>query len=354
MLIHICCSVDSHYFLQELKKLHPDRELIGFFYNPNIHPYEEYRLRFEDVQRSCDALGIELLEDGYDEESWIKEKLHLESAPEGGDRCRECFIERLDRSAIKAKKLGLDEFTTTLMMSPKKSFEILKNEGEMVAHRYGLEFFALDLKKQGGTQRQFELAKKDGLYKQNYCGCLFGLVAQREAMKKEPIETYSYLTRQILPNSFEEKREFYKKSQNKNALVLKKSFVNYRLLRGYIKSDGRVIDPHILYFSTQKQKVIKSGVEKLSEHIGFLPKSNSYIVDIDILNKVSEKNFTSLRDFRCSPISIDEELAFREMVCGRMSTSPIFLVEHIDFNSKYESFIDSVSFEDVSENLTMI
>lgn len=353
MLIHICCSVDSHYFLQELKKLHPDRELIGFFYNPNIHPYEEYRLRLEDVQRSCETLGIELLEDGYDEETWIKDKLHLESAPEGGDRCKYCFEERLETTAKKAVTLGIDEFTTTLMMSPKKSFEVLSSQGEAVAKNHALSFFAIDLKKDGGTQRQFALAKADGLYKQNYCGCLFALKAQREASSKEPIETYSPLLPQILPNSFEEKRLLHQ-NRNSNQVYTKKSFLNYRLHRGYIANQDGVIDSHILYFSTQKTKLIKSKIEKLSSHLGFLPKSNSYIMDIALLAKLAKKEFTSLMELRSSPLSIEEEMEIREKLVGRLSTSAIFVVDKLDFSSRYHTYIDSVTFDDISENLTMI
>ena len=71
MLVHICCSVDSHYFLQKIQEQYPDEKLVGFFYDPNIHPYSEYKLRLLDVQYSCDLLGIELIEGEYDLESWM-------------------------------------------------------------------------------------------------------------------------------------------------------------------------------------------------------------------------------------------------------------------------------------------
>ena len=71
MLVHICCSVDSHFFLEKLQADFPDEKLTGFFYDPNIHPYSEYRLRYLDVQRSCKKLGIDLLEGEYDFETWM-------------------------------------------------------------------------------------------------------------------------------------------------------------------------------------------------------------------------------------------------------------------------------------------
>ena len=71
MLVHICCSVDSHFFLEKLQADYPEEKLTGFFYDPNIHPYSEYRLRYLDVQRSCKKLGIDLLEGEYDFETWM-------------------------------------------------------------------------------------------------------------------------------------------------------------------------------------------------------------------------------------------------------------------------------------------
>jgi len=95
MLVHICCSVDSHFFLEKLKEQFPKERLIGFFYDPNIHPYSEYRLRLLDVQRSCKKLGIELIEGEYDYQNWLKAVRGLEREKEKGERCRVCFDKRL-------------------------------------------------------------------------------------------------------------------------------------------------------------------------------------------------------------------------------------------------------------------
>jgi predicted adenine nucleotide alpha hydrolase (AANH) superfamily ATPase len=92
MLVHICCSVDSHYFLARLQETFPDETLVGYFYNPNVHPYEEYVLRLQDVQRSCAALGIALIEGKYDVEGWLSDTKGLEAAPEKGARCAVCRV----------------------------------------------------------------------------------------------------------------------------------------------------------------------------------------------------------------------------------------------------------------------
>ena len=91
MLVHICCSVDNFYYLYSLQKKYPHEKFIGFFYNPNIHPYDEYRLRLLDTQRSCNILGIPLIEGEYDDNTWFHTISGLENEPEKGKRCSSCF-----------------------------------------------------------------------------------------------------------------------------------------------------------------------------------------------------------------------------------------------------------------------
>lgn len=126
MLVHICCSVDSHYFLERLQQDFPDEKLVGFFYDPNIHPYNEYLLRLKDVEYSCHKLGIELIEGPYNLEEWLRKVKGLENEPEKGDRCTVCYDDRLETSVKKAVELAHDKFTTTLLISPKKSQEKLE------------------------------------------------------------------------------------------------------------------------------------------------------------------------------------------------------------------------------------
>ena len=103
ILVHICCSVDSHYFLQKLQKDYPKATLIGFFYDPNIHPYSEYYLRLLDVKRSSKLLNIELIEGEYDYNLWLEAVKGYEDEPEKGKRCSICFDRRFEVSAKKQK-----------------------------------------------------------------------------------------------------------------------------------------------------------------------------------------------------------------------------------------------------------
>jgi len=130
VLVHICCAVDSHYFLNRLRKDFPNEKLVGYFYDPNIHPYSEYKLRLLEVKRSCKKLRVELIEGEYDFDSWLKAVEGLELEPEKGKRCNVCFDYRFRESAKMCAKLGLKRFTSTLLTSPKKSISQLRNEGE--------------------------------------------------------------------------------------------------------------------------------------------------------------------------------------------------------------------------------
>ena len=246
MLVHICCSVDCDYFLRRLKEL-TQEPLIGYFYDPNIHPYGEYVLRMHDSKRVCENLGIKFIPGEYDFQGWLDGARGLENEPEKGARCEFCFDFRMQKTAELALSLGERKITTTLLMSPKKSHFQLCGSLRRICERYGLEFIAPDFRKNGGTNEQFALAKKDALYHQNYCGCIYALATQRNDQRKtgrnsggivaadlrrnlapdaEIYELMSPIDRQILPASVEEKLKFYKK-----LCSLEKKGVEFRVLR---------------------------------------------------------------------------------------------------------------------------
>ena len=155
--------MDSHFFLEKLQKDFPDEKLIGFFYDPNIHPYSEYQLRLLDVQRSCDMLGIELIEGEYDYKNWLDAVKGLENEPEKGRRCEVCFDKRFEVSAKKALEIGEKKITTTLLVSPLKSQEQLKKSGDAFYKKNGVEFIAVDYRSDGGTQEQSRVTKEKQL-----------------------------------------------------------------------------------------------------------------------------------------------------------------------------------------------
>ena len=179
ILAHICCAVDAVYFLKRLREDFPDAKIVGYFYDPNIHPYEEYLLRLKESERACKILGIEFIEGPYNLEGWLSKVKGYENEPEKGARCVLCFDDRLENSVKKAKELGCDAFTTTLLMSPKKSQEQLKRVGEKLAKQYGLEYIHKDYRKGGGVQEMNRLVKELDIWRQDYCGCVFALLQQK-------------------------------------------------------------------------------------------------------------------------------------------------------------------------------
>ena len=182
LLLHACCAPCSSYVLEYLSNYF---EITVFFYNPNITPEEEYALRLSELRRMIGEMKpkhpIHLLEGTYEPDRFYAEARGLEEAPEGGARCRKCFMLRLSESARTAKSGGFDYFTTTLTISPLKNAAMLNGIGEEIGKAYGVPFLPSDFKKRGGYQRSIELSKEFGLYRQDFCGCEFSKKAREQA-----------------------------------------------------------------------------------------------------------------------------------------------------------------------------
>ena len=170
LLVHICCAPDALYVLDLLKE---DYEVSGYFYNPNIHPSKEYDLRLKDTREVAQTLNVKLLEEIYDDERWFKITQKFKDEPEKGRRCDVCYAMRLKRTARKASELGFDMFATVMSLSPWKKADVLNRLGKMFAHRYKINFLEANFKKKNGFRKSVELSKGHGLYRQNYCGCIY-------------------------------------------------------------------------------------------------------------------------------------------------------------------------------------
>lgn len=342
VLVHICCSVDSHYFLSELQKACPDKQFIGYFYNPNIHPKSEYDLRLLDVERSCKMLGIELIEGEYELEEWLCGVKGLEDEPEKGARCVNCFDIRLQKTAKVAFKDKIPTFTSTLLSSPMKEQQILFAEGDKIAETYGLSFLKIDVRSKGGTQRQSELANKDRLYKQNYCGCQFALFKQREAQNQLALELMSHIGGQVLPGSNEQRMSIFAKrsecEQNgKDYILYKKSVIIWRDLRSYCLKDGNVIDSYVVAHSRSKNGIKTSDIvyirylcpnfgETIS--LGYAKKDESVFVCLEDLNRIWNTSYKNVREMVYNPPLYERELELRDELCGRDSTNPIIILDY--------------------------
>jgi epoxyqueuosine reductase len=358
MLVHICCSVDSHYFLQKLAQEYPDEKLIGFFYDPNIHPLSEYTLRLLDVKRSCEMLGIELIEGAYDTDNWLKSVSGLENEPEKGKRCSVCFDDRFMVSALKAKELGEDTFTSTLLVSPKKSISKLKELGDALAKQYNLTFITPDYRSNGGTQEQNIVAKKDKLYRQDYCGCIFGLLKQRAYQNRVADELFSPISQQILPDSIEERIALYEKryaleKSKKNYTIEKERFLNYRLKRAYISQKNEVIPSHFLPYSTLKKEYTRGKVQWRDEQ-GYLDRDAVIFITLAYYNQIARTNYVDIKALVYNPPNFKDELEIRAKIAKNpYNLSSIIVIEKV-LNSKVEIYAQNEIYEDIREIIKII
>jgi predicted adenine nucleotide alpha hydrolase (AANH) superfamily ATPase len=172
ILVHACCASCSSYVLEHLKERF---DVTAYYYNPNIQPEEEYRLRLDEMRMVCRELGIDLIEGPCDTESWWKAIEPFRHLPERSERCWACYGMRLEETARKADELGIGLFTTTLSVSPHKIHACILREGEAAAQRHGARFLAEDFKKRDGFKISVERSRELGLTRQHYCGCILSL-----------------------------------------------------------------------------------------------------------------------------------------------------------------------------------
>lgn len=174
LFLHSCCAPCSSYVIEYLSQYLP---ITVFYFNPNIGEEPEYRLRCSEERRLIAQMPtrfpVDFVEGAYRPEDYLRAVAGLEKEPEGGARCRVCFELRLSETAREAAARGFDYFTTTLTISPLKNASLINELGREAAARYGIAWLPCDFKKKDGYKRSIELSAQYGLYRQNYCGCVF-------------------------------------------------------------------------------------------------------------------------------------------------------------------------------------
>lgn len=166
LLMHTCCAPCSVYCIDSLRK--EGIEPTVYWYNPNIHPYIEYKTRRDTLKEYTKSINVEaIFEEEYGLDNFCKNVI--------GDlqnRCKNyCYRVRLEQTAKYAKENGYDTISTTLLVSPYQKHDILKEQGEEIAKKYGLNFLYRDFRV--GFREGQAKARELGLYMQKYCGCVF-------------------------------------------------------------------------------------------------------------------------------------------------------------------------------------
>ncbi|MGN0736241.1 MAG: epoxyqueuosine reductase QueH [Anaerovoracaceae bacterium] len=180
VLLHSCCGPCSTACIERLL---PDYKVTVFFYNPNITDREEYERRREAQIKFLQAYNeklseedrVEFIEGEYLPDDFFEVCSGFSNEPEGGRRCTECFRLRMERTAQVALKTGNSMFGTTLTVSPHKNYMLISAIGAELERVYGVEFLDVDFKKKAGFQRSIQMSKEYGLYRQNYCGCVYSM-----------------------------------------------------------------------------------------------------------------------------------------------------------------------------------
>lgn len=170
LLLHTCCGICGAWIPEKLSR---EYDVTIFYFNPNIHPHEEYEKRLAAVREVARVLDLPFIEGAYEPREWFTAVRGLASEREGGARCPLCFELRLRHTAEEAKRLGFDYFATTLTVGRFKPAAVINPIGERIAAEVGVKFLAGDFKKQGGEMESQKRGHELGLYHQNYCGCVY-------------------------------------------------------------------------------------------------------------------------------------------------------------------------------------
>ena len=182
ILLHSCCGPCSSSVLELLSKYF---DVTVLWYNPNLYPEAEYDKRLETQKQLIDVIaedGVQakLLVEPWRSEDYFSRIKGLENEPEEGRRCLECFKIRLEETARIASERGFEWFCTTLTVSSRKDAVAINAIGREAEAKYGVKWLPSEFKKREGNHRSIILSEKYGLYRQEYCGCVFSLVNREE------------------------------------------------------------------------------------------------------------------------------------------------------------------------------
>ena len=281
LLMHTCCAPCSVYCIDSLREEGIEPTL--YWFNPNIHPYMEYKARRDTLKEYAQSINVEaIFEENYGLEEFCKNVIE-----DLNNRCQNyCYRVRLEKTAKYAKENGYDAITTTLLVSPYQKHEILKKQAEEIAKKYGLNFLYRDFRV--GFREGQAKARELGLYMQKYCGCVFSEEMSKSAHQKKDKEESARANRDTerrirlsdtIPNLdfrplkrenkeeinfiYNIKKEKYKEENKKE---LDKEILN-KLLERYIKENAKNI------------KVIMLKEEKIGFFDGKILENNTFRID---------------------------------------------------------------------------
>lgn len=173
LLLHTCCAPCVSYSIEKIKEMGYSPAI--YFFNPNIHPMEEYEKRRDELIEFSKKKNYELIIDNSGFDDWLKKAEAYAQEPERGARCAVCFDIRLRQTAKFAKENGYPYFSTSLTISPHKSYKVISEIGNKLAEEFSISYVDVDFKKNDGFKKSLEISKEYNLFRQNYCGCKYSI-----------------------------------------------------------------------------------------------------------------------------------------------------------------------------------
>jgi len=190
MLLHVCCAPDlvpAYFHLKNVEKV--------FFYNPNIHPKEEYDKRLFEVEKLSKKWNFKIIDSKYEPEVFFEYIKGTENFGENSTRCDKCIFIRLFKTALKAKEIGENKIATTLTSSPRKNLDKINKIGKTVEKETGIKYIETRFRKGIEYQKALKYNKEENIYRQNYCGCIFSLRETEKLKQKRLLERQKKLNR---------------------------------------------------------------------------------------------------------------------------------------------------------------
>ncbi|ONN26671.1 hypothetical protein XJ44_07290 [Thermosipho affectus] len=263
MLLHVCCAPDlvAAYFHWK------DKIKYIYFFNPNIHPKEEYKKRLNEVKKLAKLWNLTFIESDYNIEEFFKVIKGLENLGENSKRCDKCIYFRLLNTAKKAKELKLSSFATTLTASRKKVLEKINNIGKIVEEEEKIEYIESFFRKGNESHLAAKFVKENQIYRQNYCGCIFSKIESKKRFEKilerskNNLEKLGLSNLEILPESFKITKESKRKITENFFEVVKSIRPKILIVDSYIKNKFNLKEGWNKFGNyNQKVKIIKENL----------------------------------------------------------------------------------------------
>ena len=182
LLLHACCGPCSSYVVEYLSEFF---DITIYYYNPNTYPETEFNRRLDELNKFINTFNnkIRVIEETYNPNEFYNSIKGLEHLGEKSKRCYNCYKLRMNKAALYAKENNFDYFTTTLSISPYKNANWINEIGSKLENKIGIRYLYSDFKKKNGYKRSIELSKEYGLYRQEYCGCVYSKQERKTIIK---------------------------------------------------------------------------------------------------------------------------------------------------------------------------